>query len=129
MIRTRAPLQDAVIEDGTLLFRIASPTYSSGSDVLNGRAALSGKGGRYHLIHQLTSDCSDNVLVSISELLYHINRHALESLANNMPMTMWLDRAIVPRHLVILEMSQLDNLIYIDSDDCRNQTARSARQI
>jgi hypothetical protein len=127
-IRTFAPHQDAVIEDGTRLYRISSPLFSSKSDVLNGRGALTQQ-GRYHQVHQFTSYCSDNVLVSISEILFHMSRHALRSLANNMPLASWLSRAVVPRHLVILEMSRIDSLIYIDTDDCRNQTALHAGQI
>jgi len=76
--------QDAQIEDGTILFRLASPLFSSQTDLLNGRGALKGR-GRYHRIHQYTSYVSDNVLICMAELLYHMSRAAMKTLVNNGP--------------------------------------------
>lgn len=127
-IRLHAPSQDAEIEAGTTLYRLASITFSSGPDLLNGRGAMAGE-GRYHYVHQATSYCSDNVLVCFAEVLYHMSRQALDSLANNMPLATWLTRAVVPKHLVVFEIRAIPDLVNIDTDDCRNQTAMRARQI
>jgi hypothetical protein len=119
--------QDAQIEDGTILFRLASPLYSSQTDLLNGRGALHGP-GRYHRIHQHTSYVSDNALVCMAEVLYHMSRLAMNTLVNNGPPSQWQSRAQVSRHLVIFEASAISDLIYIDTRDCRHLTLVNTRR-
>ena len=101
--------QDAKIEKDTTLFRLASPLYSSQSDLLNGKGANAGE-GRYHRIQQPTSYVSNNALLCIAEVLYHMSRKAMNHLANNGAPSQWQKYAQILRHLVIFDMHEITEL-------------------
>lgn len=119
--------QDAFVEKETILFRLAAPLYSSLSDLLNGKGALAGD-GRYHRVHQFTSYVSDNILLCFAEILYHMSRKAMAHLAGNGLPAGWQNCAQIQRHLVIFEVNEIRDLIYIDTKDCRQEILRNASQ-
>lgn len=120
--------QDARIERNTVLFRLASPSFSSPTFLLNGRGADAGE-GRYHVIQQTTSYVSDNVLLCMAEVLHHMARRSMRILENNGPLYQWHRNAHIVRQLVIFSVYDVPNLVFIDTDECRRQTAISANQI
>jgi hypothetical protein len=64
----------------------------------------------------------------MAEVLYHMSRQAMDVLVNNGPFTEWKNRAAVFRRLVIFRVHPIDNLVYIDTEDCRQQTSLGAKQ-
>lgn len=120
--------QNAEIEGDTILFRLALPLYSSQADLLTGKAALRGE-GRYHGIHQETSYVSDSALLCMAEILYHMSRDAMDVLVNNGTTTQWQNQAQVLRYLVIFDVHNISDLMYIDTQDCRRQTALHAQEL
>jgi len=112
----------AHIGKGTTLFRLASLSYSSESDLLNGRGTYANE-GRYHVHQQLTSYASNNVLVCITEILYHMSRRAMNFLINNGPISLWQAYAHQARKLVLFTVDQIPELVYIDTEESRNRTA------
>ena len=119
--------QNGYIQKDTILFRLASPLYSSLPDFLNGKGALAGD-GRYHRIHQLTSYVSDSAILCIAEVLYHMSRKAMAYLANKGSPSGWRSHARILRHLVVFDVHQISDLIYVDTKDCRQEVALNAQQ-
>jgi hypothetical protein len=107
---------------------LASPSFSSRSFLLNGRGADSGA-GHYHVIQQTTSYVSDHVLLCMAEVLHHMARRAMKVLETNGPLSQWISHAHIVRQLVIFDVHGIPDLICIDTDECRRQTAINAQRL
>lgn len=114
--------QDAYIQGDSTLFRLVSPPRSSVDELLNGKGAQKCE-GRLHFIRQNTSYVSDNVILCMAEVLYHMSQRAMEGLANNYSGRVWQTCIQARKVLVIFDVKEIPDLIYIDTEECRIQVA------
>jgi hypothetical protein len=77
--------------------------------------------GRCHGFHQPTSYVSNNVLLCMAEVLYHMSRSAMLTMANKGNARQWRDKASAHKDLVIFEAHRVDDLIYLDTSESRTQ--------
>lgn len=105
----------AIIQDGALLYRLASISHWEKHHIISGEGALNpGSIGRYHQ-GQRVSYCANNIIICISELLYHMYRKVLDGIKANEP-TRLLSLKINQRfRLAIFSVEEIANLVYVDS--------------
>jgi hypothetical protein len=110
----------ASILEGALLYRLTSVAHCGPSDVLSGRGPEKCRGyGRFNGPMQRTSYCTNNVLVCIAEVLFHMYRCALDRLKDRMPyeeVASWLSQK---RCLTVFGVDGIKDLVYVDCDSVR----------
>lgn len=108
----------ASLLDGAYLYRVTSLHHANLEHALNGGGpANSNQPGRFHSPQQRTSYCANNVLVCIAEVLYHMYRMALQGVEGISEAAHIRSAFKDKRCLVVLRVSEIDNLVYIDADD------------
>lgn len=107
--------KDSKIEEDTKLFRITSPTYATDQFLLNGKGSLVSE-GRYHIIHQRTSYASNNVLLCIAEVLFHMIHQSLKKLKNN-SYGEFKKEAHKEFVIVMFKCYEISDLVFIDSSE------------
>jgi hypothetical protein len=108
----------AEVSDGGYLYRLASINWAEAQFFLNGGGPLhSSSNGRFHVAHQRTTYCSNNVFVCLSEMLYHMHRCVLDRIMHRDSIAairepterfFWLTGAAV---------ETLNDLVYLDAMD------------
>jgi hypothetical protein len=111
---------DASLEDGAVLYRITSRTYSGRTEILTGNgAALGVSEGRYHRVNQRATYCANNAMVCLSEMLYRLYRALLDGIKDELPPADLKKRTGWKRAFVVLAVSKIDDIIYADSVGAR----------
>lgn len=77
--------------------------------------------GRYHRIQQRTTYCSNNILVSISEVLFHMYRKALDAISACLEYSHVAQYLFQPRVLVVFGVSQIDDMVLVESQDVQDR--------
>jgi hypothetical protein len=115
---------DASLEDGAVLYRIASISHWEKRFIFTGFGATKGD-GRFHKIHQLTTYCANNVLLCIAEVLYHMYRRVLDGIREKQPPRLIDSWATADFRLVALSVFPIIDLVYADTEGVRlNYDAR-----
>jgi len=109
---------NAEVLPGAYLYRITSLSHCSHSDVLSGRGTLAVPGyGRFHAPHQPTSYCSNNVLVCLSEMLFHMYHTTLKRIDDGFHAADIRSGMSTIRCMTVLRVnSEIGDLVYLDSD-------------
>jgi RES domain-containing protein len=117
---------DAEIKDGAILYRIASLSHWEKTFILSGQGAVvTGSTGRFHRVHQQTSYCANNVIVCLSEVLYHMYRQVLKAIDDGILSQSHIFQRVTQLHkFVIFSVSDIDNLVYVDSIDAKSYDRR-----
>jgi hypothetical protein len=111
---------DAALNDGAVLYRLTSRTYAGQTEILTGNgAALGVTDGRFHVVQQRATYCANNVIVCLSEILYHVYRGMLDGIRDELPPADLKKRATLKRVLVIFSVSAIDEIVYADSVGAR----------
>ncbi|MEW5983980.1 MAG: RES family NAD+ phosphorylase [Acidobacteriota bacterium] len=106
--------------DGATLYRLTSLAHSDVGSLLTGEgASRSDNPGRFNEPQQRASYCGTNVLVCLAEVLFHMYRTALDRTRKRLPPAMIRSAASAARALSVFEVSGIDSLIYLDTDDVR----------
>jgi hypothetical protein len=109
----------AVLRKGAYLYRVTSLSHNDVGDVFAGRGpTLSRFPGRFHRLQQATTYCANNMLVCISEVLFHMYREALDSLQARKPRAEVRSLLEQKRCLIVTRLkSDLDQFVYVDAKD------------
>lgn len=111
---------DASLEDGALLYRITSRTYSGISEILTGNGAANGvTEGRFHRIGQRATYCANNVMVCLAEILFRQYRVMLDGIEKDTDPILLKPQANGKHVLVILAVAKIDNIVFADSFGAR----------
>lgn len=114
----------ASILDGAMLFRITSLSHWDKHDIISGEGCLNKTSkGRYHQA-QRVSYCANNVIICISELLYHMYRKVLDGIKDNHPtrhLSTWFKQQF---RLAIFSVEEISDLVYVDSIGAKNYDPR-----
>src|SRR6266849_1984316 len=112
--------ENAVLKNGAILFRIASLTHWRKTEVLTGNGAMFSKTqGRFHVVDQRTTYCANNVMVCLSEMLFHMYRGVLDAIKNNLATAHIASLARKECRLVVLAVDEIDDLVYIEAQGAR----------
>ena len=116
---------DAWLEEGALLYRIASLSHWQRSYIITGEGSIKTRSeGRFHRVDQRTSYCANNIIVCLSEMLYHMYRRFLAQLEQFQPRehsTIWTTQKY---RLVIFAVKRIDDLVYVDSIGAKKYDSR-----
>jgi RES domain len=116
---------DASIKDGALLYRVASPTHWNWPHIISGDGTMKKKSvGRFHRIDQRASYCANNVIVCLSEMLYHQYRKFLSQVEANQPRDHLDQWTLRKSRLAIFSVKRIDGLVYVDSIGAKSYDAR-----
>jgi len=108
----------AKLRDGALLYRLASMQHCSREDALTGAGSLEAPvKGRFNTAQQRTTYCTNNVLVCIAEVLFHMYRRALRAIENRAPAHEIRATMREKRCLLVLRIHEIDGMVYADSKD------------
>lgn len=111
---------DASLEDGAMLYRITSRTYSGSGDVLTGNGAANGvTEGRFHRIGQRATYCANNVMLCLAEILFRQYRVMLDGIEKDTHPALLKPQAVGKHVLVILAVDKIDNIVFADSVGAR----------
>jgi hypothetical protein len=117
---------DATLEEGALLYRIASRNHWERRFIMSGDGPVKRKTkGRFHTVDQRTSYCANNIIVCLSEMLYHMYRKFLgevEATQNPEHLYNWV--ALSNIRLAIFSVKRIDDLVYMDSIGAKLYDAR-----
>jgi RES domain-containing protein len=109
----------ANLRKGACLYRVTSLSHNSVGDVLAGRGpTMSRYPGRFHRIRQATTYCANNILVCISEVLFHMYRDALDCIQARKPRPEIRSKFLQKKCLIVTKLNtDLRELVYVDSKD------------
>jgi hypothetical protein len=108
----------AKLLDGALLYRLASLQHCSIGDALTGAGTLNAPlPGRFNSPHQRTTYCTNNILVCIAEVLYHMYRKVLDRIEARRPAHEIRASMREKRCLLVVRIQEVDELVYADSRD------------
>lgn len=117
--------EQATLKPGALLYRIASLTHWRQNQVLTGEGAMLSKStGRFHVVDQRTTYCANNVMVCLSELLFHTYRRFLDGVRKNQSISHLNSLSHLECRLVILSVNEIDDLVYIEAYGARTYDPR-----
>lgn len=114
----------AVVLDGAVLFRIASLSHSDKNNIISGEGGtMKSSVGRYHQ-GQRVSYCANNVIICISELLYHMYRKVLDGIKDGQPtrhLSSWFKQEY---NLAVFSVEEISDLVYVDSIGAKSYDPR-----
>jgi len=114
---------EASILPGAYLYKLGGLQHTGRPYLLSGGAPLDNPGfGRFHGPQQRTSYCSNNVLLAIAEVLYHIYRSTLAEIEAGTHSEPVKERTIRLRRLYAFQVKGITDLVNIDSEDVRQFT-------
>lgn len=106
------------IDDGATIYRLTSPSYANIGDAFTGAGcANSSSKGRFNYSHQRAIYCSNNILLCISEILFHNYRTTLDRIANNYTPELIREKIEDKKALVIAKTQDIGDMVYLDSKD------------
>lgn len=110
---------DAALLQGAYLFRITSLTHNEFNDILAGQGPIHNRcEGRFHGPMQPTTYCANNVLVCISEVLFHAYRSAIDAIKERRHRKEIRALMEQTRCLTITRLKQeIANIVNIDAKD------------
>ncbi len=112
----------AKLQNGAILYRLTSISHCDRDSVLNGLGPeQSLQPGRFNSPQQRTTYCANNVLVCISEILYHNYRTTLKRVHEKQPPEAIRANIKDKRCLVFVCVNEIKCLVYIDSRDFQVQ--------
>jgi hypothetical protein len=118
---------EAALEDGALLYRIASRNHWEQRFIIAGDGPMKGNKtiGRFHTVDQRTSYCANNILVCFSEMLYHMYRKFLDEVeTTNNPEHLESWTILRNVRLATFSVKRIKDLIYVDSIGAKFYDAR-----
>lgn len=108
------------LREGAMLYRLASLSHCTADVIVNGMAASqNARFGRFNAPHQRATYCANNVLVCISEVMFHMYRTLLDRIRDKRPTALIRAAAHLRRCLVIFRMKEIEKLVCLDSEDIR----------
>jgi RES domain-containing protein len=108
---------EAKLLSGAYLYRLTSVNHAAVDDILSGRGPeKSRQRGRFNAPQQKTSYCTNNALVCVSEVLYHMYRTVLDKITKRMPYRDILSSIEAERCLTAVRVSEIADLVYTDCD-------------
>lgn len=106
------------LDTNAVIYRLASPSYANVNDAFSGEGSVhSSNASRFNSPQQLAVYCSNNILLCISEILFHNYRTTLNLIHENHPAEVVRNKIHDKRALIIAKTTAIDNLVYIDSKD------------
>lgn len=109
---------DVRIQDGATFYRLASISHCEEEDILSGDGPSKGDGrGRFHLCQQRASYFSDNILVCIAEVLYHMYRDVLVAISSGSVASIVRSKTTSEKALMVFQVREIDSLANIDASD------------
>jgi RES domain-containing protein len=112
--------ENAALRNGAVLFRIASLAHWRKDEVLTGKGPMIAKtDGRFHIVDQRTTYCANNVMVCLSEVLFHMYRRVLDGIRNNHASAHLASLARMECRLVVLSVEEINDLVYIEAHGAR----------
>jgi hypothetical protein len=111
---------EARLLNGAVLYRMTSIIYSSRTEVLTGDGSVHGLNeGSFHRVQQRATYGSNNVLVSIAEVLYNMYRQTLGRINYEMPPQVIMAGLQSEMVLVVLRVKEISNLVYAEAEAVR----------
>jgi RES domain-containing protein len=111
---------DAAIRNGNLLYRLTSKIHSSREFILNGDGGVLGyREGRFNRVGQRAAYCADNILVSISEVLFNMYSQLVNRIEEEQPLRLIAAGLQSEMHLVVFRVREITDLVYSEADDAR----------
>jgi RES domain-containing protein len=111
---------NANIKSKAILFRLASHIHSDKTQILSGNGTTKCRTiGRFHGPQQRATYCSNNILVCISEILYHIYRGLLNHIEIKAKYPILRNLVRTERALCVFNVKEINDLVYIDASDFR----------
>jgi len=102
---------------GALLYRLGSINYSQRDALISGQTGVkSGRVGRWNFPQQSASYCSNNVLVCIAEVIYHLYRDVLDMFnVPNMSLADIIAKSKQIRMLSVFTVNEIDKMVYANA--------------
>ena len=112
---------EASLEKGAFLYRLTSVNHAGLGDILSGKGPeLSRAEGRFNAPQQKATYCTNNALVSIAEVLYHMYRVVLDRISNGLTSYRLIQSSIhAERCLVVVRVKEIKDLVYCDCEGAR----------
>jgi RES domain-containing protein len=111
---------EASLEKGAFLYRLTSVNHAGLQDILSGKGPeLSRAEGRFNAPQQKATYCTNNALVCIAEVLYHMYRVVLDLISNGMPYRQVQSSLHAERCLVVVRVKEIKDLVYCDCEGAR----------
>jgi RES domain len=108
----------ASIQPGAYLYRLTSLNWGEPQYLLNGGGPLhSSDNGRFHVAHQRTTYCANNVLVCLSEMLFHMYRSVLNCIAKGRPVAAIREPTERYLWLTAAQVDVIDELVNLEALD------------
>ena len=104
--------------DGAYLYRLASLPHCGPDHMLTGGGPLnSPMPGRFNSPHQRTSYCSNNILVCMAEVLYHMYRTVLTRIEKEQPALSIRNSLTDKRSLDMVKVKEINDIVFADARD------------
>lgn len=111
---------EATLLPGAYLYRLTSVNHAALDDILSGRGPeKSPLKGRFNAPQQKATYCSNNALVCIAEVLYHMYRIVLDKMTRKLPYRDILSSLEAERCLVVIRVEEISDLVYVDCEGVR----------
>lgn len=111
---------EAKILSGAYLYRLTSINHASFDDILSGRGPEKSRVyGRFNAPQQKTSYCTNNALVCMAEVLYHMYRTVLQKLTDRKPYRDVTSSTKAERCLTVVRVNEIGDLVYTDCEGIR----------
>ncbi len=108
----------STLEEEAVIYRISSPHHANKDDAFSGDGcAHSSYPGRFNAPQQRAVYCSNNIILCISEILFHNYRTTLNRIKEKFPPEMIREKINDKKALIIARTSQINELVYLDSKD------------
>jgi len=108
---------EAEIKERAILYRLTSLSHNTPDTILNGRGPVASRQkGRFHKPDQLTTYCSNNVVVSLAEVLFHMYRDLLNQLGKASGYALIRSQMSKLRSLVVFRVRGIKELVHLDCE-------------
>lgn len=111
---------EATLLQGAYLYRLTSINHAGIDDLLSGRGPEKSRAkGRFNASQQKATYCTNNALVCIAEVLYHMYRIVLNKMTNKLAYRDIRSSLEAERCLVVLRVEEIPDLVYVDCEAVR----------
>ena len=108
------------ISRGAILYRITSPWNCSKDDIISGIGpSLSKNQGRFNGAQQRASYCANNMMICISEILYHQVREVINNILKTGTGAIIRSLSKVEKKLCIFDVDEITGLLNLEAEDFR----------
>jgi RES domain-containing protein len=111
---------EATLLQGAYLYRLTSVNHAAIGDILSGQCPeKKHANGRFNAPQQKATYCTNNALVNIAEVLYHMYRTVLDKMTRKLPYRDIRSSLEAERCLVVVRVEEITDLVYVDCEGVR----------